>query len=175
MTDSSGSFLVENLEPGTTLVVREVRAKPGYLLDETPQTAVIQAGQTVPLEFRNQPEGNLIIHKLSSTDKQPLEGVQFKITYADGSYLADENGHLSSNGLYWSNSEGQIVLSNVTGTIVVTEVQSIEGYTIAPDTQSQTVVVNPDDTQELWFYNDPVGGIELTKVNEADETETIPT
>ena len=117
-TDSAGTILIENIDPGTTLVVREARAKEGFLLDDTPQTAQIQAGQTVTLEFRNQPEGNLIIHKLSSTDKTPLEGVQFKITYADGSYLADENGHLSSNGLYWTNSEGQIVLS-VTGTLVV--------------------------------------------------------
>ena len=74
VTDSSGSFLVEGIEPGTTLVVQETRAKPGYLLDDTPQTAVIQAGQTVTLEFRNQPQGNLIVHKLSSVDKSPLEG-----------------------------------------------------------------------------------------------------
>ena len=173
-TDSAGTILIEGIEPGTTLVVKETRAKEGFLLDDTPQTAQIQAGQTVTLEFRNQPKGNLIIHKLSSTDKQPLEGVQFKITYADGSYLADENGNLSSNGLYWTNSEGQIVLSNVTGTVVATEVQSIEGYTIDPDTQSQTVVVNPDDTQELWFYNDPVGGLELIKVNESKTSERIP-
>ena len=173
-TDSAGTILIEGIEPGTPLVVKETRAKEGFLLDDTPQTAQIQAGQTVTLEFRNQPKGNLIIHKLSSTDKQPLEGVQFKITYADGSYLADENGHLSSNGLYWTNSEGQIVLSNVTGTVVATEVQSIEGYTIDPDTQSQTVVVNPDDTQELWFYNDPVGGLELIKVNESKTSERIP-
>ena len=173
-TDSAGTILIEGIEPGTTLVVKETRAKEGFLLDDTPQTAQIQAGQTVTLEFRNQPKGNLIIHKLSSTDKQPLEGVQFKITYADGSYLADENGHLSSNGLYWTNSEGQIVLSNVTGTLVVTEVQSIEGFTIDPNTQSQTVVVNPDDTQELWFYNDPVGGIEIIKVSESRTSERIP-
>ena len=107
--------------------------------------------------------GNLIIHKLSSKDKTPLEGVQFKITYADGTYLPDEGGKLSSNGLYWTNAEGQIVLSGITGTVVVTEVESIPGYTIDPDTQSQTVVVNPDDTQELWFYNTPVGGVELIK------------
>lgn len=173
-TDSAGTILIEGIEPGTTLVVKETRAKEGFLLDDTPQTAQIQAGQTVTLEFRNQPKGNLIVHKLSSTDKKPLEGVQFKITYADGSYLADENGHLSSNGLYWTNSEGQIVLSNVTGTVVVTEVQSIEGFTIDPNTQSQTVVVNPDDTQELWFYNDPVGGIEIIKVSESRTSERIP-
>lgn len=36
------------------------------------------------------------------------------------------------------------------------------------------MVVRPDDTQELWFYNDPVGGLELIKVNEADPSERIP-
>ena len=173
MTDSTGTFLVEGVEPGTTLVIKETRAKPGYLLDDTPQTVQVKEGQTVTVEFRNQPMGNLIIHKLSSKDKTPLEGVQFKIAYADGTYLPDEGGKLSSNGLYWTNAEGQIVLSGITGTVVVTEVESIPGYTIDPNTQSQTVVVNPDDTQELWFYNSPVGGVEFTKVNEADKTETI--
>lgn len=174
VTDSTGTFLVEGVEPGTTLVIKETRAKDGYLLDDTPQTVQVKEGQTVIVEFRNQPMGNLIIHKLSSKDKTPLEGVQFKITYADGSYLLDEGGKLSSNGLYWTDAEGQIVLSGITGTVVVTEVKSIPGYTIDPDTQSQTVVVNPDDTQELWFYNAPVGGVELIKVNEADRTERIP-
>ena len=173
VTDSTGTFLVEGVEPGTTLVIKETRAKPGYLLDDTPQTVQVKEGQTVTVEFRNQPMGNLIIHKLSSKDKTPLEGVQFKIAYADGTYLPDEGGKLSSNGLYWTNAEGQIVLSGITGTVVVTEVESIPGYTIDPNTQSQTVVVNPDDTQELWFYNSPVGGVEFTKVNEADKTETI--
>ena len=174
VTDSTGTFLVEGVEPGTTLVIKETRAKPGYLLDDTPQTVQVKEGQTVTVEFRNQPMGNLIIHKLSSKDKTPLEGVQFKITYANGSYLPDEGGKLSSNGLYWTNTEGQIVLSGITGTVVVTEVESIPGYTIDPDTQSQTVVVNPDDTQELWFYNTPVGGVELIKVSSADKTERIP-
>ena len=174
VTDSTGTFLVEGVEPGTTLVIKETRAKPGYLLDDTPQTVQVKEGQTVTVEFRNQPMGNLIIHKLSSRDKTPLEGVQFKITYADGTYLPDEGSKLSSNGLYWTNAEGQIVLSGITGTVVVTEVESIPGYTIDPDTQSQTVVVDPDDTQELYFYNAPVGGVELTKVNEADKTERIP-
>ena len=173
VTDSTGTFLVEGVEPGTTLVIKETRAKDGFLLDDTSQTVQVKEGQTVTVEFRNQPMGNLIIHKLSSKDKTPLKGVQFKITYADGTYLPDEGGKLSSNGLYWTNAEGQIVLSGITGIVVVTEVESIPGYTIDPNTQSQTVVVNPDDTQELWFYNSPVGGVEFTKVNEADKTETI--
>ena len=175
VTDSAGTILIEGIDPGTTLVVKETRAKPGYLLDDVPQTATIKAGQTVTLEFRNKPLGNLIVHKLSSADKKtPLAGVQFKIIYADGSYLPDEGGKLSSNGLYWTNSEGQIILSGVTGTVVVTEVQSIPGYTIDPNTQSQTVVVNPDDTQHLYFYNTPVGGVEIIKVSSADKTQRLP-
>ena len=175
VTDSAGTILIEGIDPGTTLVVKETRAKPGYLLDDVPQTATIKAGQTVTLEFRNKPLGNLIVHKLSSADKKtPLAGVQFKIIYADGSYLPDEGGKLSSNGLHWTNSEGQIILSGVTGTVVVTEVQSIPGYTIDPNTQSQTVVVNPDDTQHLYFYNTPVGGVEIIKVSSADKTQRLP-
>ena len=174
-TDSAGTILIEGIDPGTTLVVKETRAKDGFLLDDTPQTAQIKAGQTVTLEFRNQPTGQLIIHKLSGDDrKTPLEGVQFKITYSDGSFVDADSGQLSSNGLYWSNSAGQIILSGLTGTAVVTEVESIPGYTIDPNTQSQTVVINPNDTQELYFYNNPIGGIEIIKVNASKTSERIP-
>ena len=175
VTDSAGTILIEGIDPGTTLVVKETRAKDGFILDDTPQTAQIQAGQTVTLEFRNQPTGQLIIHKLSGNDKKtPLEGVQFKITYSDGSFVDADSGQLSSNGLYWTNSEGQIILSSLTGTVVVTEVESIPGYTIDPNTQSQTVVINPNDTQELYFYNNPIGGIEIIKVNASKTSERIP-
>ena len=174
-TDSAGTILIEGIDPGTTLVVKETQAKDGFLLDDTPQTAQIKAGQTVTLEFRNQPTGQLIIHKLSGDDKiTPLEGVQFKITYSDGSFVDADSGQLSSNGLYWSNSAGQIILSGLTGTVVVTEVESIPGYTIDPNTQSQTVVINPNDTQELYFYNNPIGGIEIIKVNASKTSERIP-
>ena len=175
VTDSAGTILIEGIDPGTTLVVKETRAKDGFILDDTPQTAQIQAGQTVTLEFRNQPTGQLIIHKLSGNDKKtPLEGVQFKITYSDGSFVDADSGQLSSNGLYWTNSEGQIILSGLTGTVVVTEVESIPGYTIDPYTQSQTVMSHPNDTQELYFYNNPIGGIEIIKVNASKTSERIP-
>lgn len=175
VTDSAGTVLIEDIDPGTTLVVKEVRTKDNsYILDDTPQTARIKAGQTVTLEFRNQPKGTLIIHKQDSVTKEPLEGVQFKITYADGRVVDADGGQLSSNGLYWTDKNGQIKISGVTGSIVVTEVQSIPGYTIHEETRSQTVVVNTNDTQSLYFYNDPVGGVEIIKVNADKKTERIP-
>ena len=175
VTDSAGTVLIENIDPGTTLVVKETRTKDNtYILDDTPQTARIKAGQTVTLEFRNQPKGNLIINKQDSMTKEPLEGVQFKITYADGRVVDADGGQLSSNGLYWTDKNGQIKITGITGTIVVTEVQSIPGYTIHEETRSQTVVVNTNDTQSLYFYNDPIGGVEIIKVNADKKTERIP-
>ena len=121
--------------------------------------------------FENAPAGCLIINKLSSQDrKTPLEGVTFKITMANGEFVPDENGKISSNGLYYTDAAGQIILKGVTGTLVVTELESIPGYTIDENTRTQTVVVNPDDTQSLYFYNKPVGGVEIIKTD-ADHPE----
>ena len=166
VTDSAGSFTVSGINPGTTLVVKETRARDGYLLDDAPQTATVKAGQTVTLEFRNQPQGSLIINKLSSADKKtPLEGVLFQITYSDGSFV--DNGALSSKGLYRTDKNGQIILSGITGTVIVTEVETIKGYRIDDATRSQTIEVRANDTQQLWFYNAPISRILLHKVDKA--------
>ncbi|WP_419036072.1 SpaA isopeptide-forming pilin-related protein [Dysosmobacter sp.] len=167
VTDSAGTFTITDITPGTTLVVKETRARDGYLLDDAPQTATVKAGQTVTLEFRNQPQGSLIINKLSSADqKTPLEGVLFQITYSDGSFV--DNGTLSSKGLYRTDKNGQIILSGITGTVVVTEVETIKGYTIDEATRSQTVEVRANDTQTLWFYNRPISGILIHKISSVD-------
>lgn len=145
-----------------------------YLLDDTPQTVKVKSNEVVTVEFRNQPKGNLIIVKQDSVTKEPLEGVEFKIVYADGSYVDAAGGTLSSTGLYRTDKAGKISISGISGTIVATEVKSIPGYTIDENTRSQTVVVRPNDTQTLHFYNTPVGGVEIIKVNEDDHSERIP-
>ena len=166
VTDSAGTFTITDITPGTALVVKETRARDGYLLDDAPQTATIKAGQTVTLEFRNQPQGSLIINKLSSADKKtPLEGVLFQITYSDGSFV--DNGALSSKGLYRTDKNGQIILSGITGTVIVTEVETIKGYRIDDASRSQTIEVRANDTQQLWFYNAPTSRILLHKVDKA--------
>lgn len=174
VTNSAGEILVEGLIPGTTVVAREVRAKPGYLLDDSPQYALIRSGETVGLEFRNAPAGNLVIVKRSSSGThEPLEGVEFKITYADGSYVPDENGQLSSNGLYYTDREEKITLSGVVGTIVATETASIPGYTIDEATRTQTVVVHPNDTQTLYVYNEPETTLVLEKFIKGTDREPL--
>ena len=167
VTDSAGTFTITDVAPGTTLVIKETRAKVGYILDDTPQTVKVKSNEVTTLEFRNQPKGNLIVVKQDSVTKEPLEGVQFKIVYAEG-------GTLSSTGLYWTDKEGKITISGISGTVVVTEIETIPGYSIDENARTQTVVVNPNDTQTLYFYNNPVGGVEIIKVNEDDHSERIP-
>ena len=174
VTDSAGTFTITDIAPGTTLVIKETRAKAGYILDDTPQTVKVKSNEVVTVEFRNQPKGNLIIIKQDSVTKEPLEGVEFKITYADGSYVDAEGGTLSSTGLYRTDKAGKITISGISGTVVVTEIETIPGYTIDENTRTQTVVVNPNDTQTLHFYNTPIGGVEIIKVNEDNHSERIP-
>ena len=173
-TDKAGEIVLNGLEPGTTVVAREIKSVDGFVLDGTPQDILIKAGTVQNLTFWNKRQGALIINKLDAVTKKPLAGVTFKITTATGEFVPDENGKISSNGLYYTDKNGQIILKGVTGTLVVTEEKSVPGYTIDENTRTQTVVVNPNDTQSLYFYNAPIGGLELVKVNAADKTQRIP-
>ena len=173
-TNAVGEILVDGLEPGMTVIAREVRAKTGYLLDDSPQHALIKSGETAHLQFLNQPAGNLIIRKVSSgPNKEPLEGVEFKITYADGSFVPDANGELSSNGIYYTNKSGEIRISGIVGTVVATETKTIPGFTIDEATRTQTVVVNPNDTQTLTFYNKPTTTLILQKYISGTKNEPL--
>ena len=173
-TDKAGEIVLNGLEPGTTVVAREIKSVDGFVLDGTPQDILIKAGTVQNLTFWNKRQGALIINKLDAVTKKPLAGVTFKITTATGEFVPDENGKISSNGLYYTDKNGQIILKGVTGTLVVTEEKSIDGYTIDENTRTQTVVVNPDDTQSLCFYNAPIGGVEIIKVNADNHSERIP-
>ena len=163
VTDSAGTFTITDIAPGTTLVIKETRAKDGYILDDTPQTVKVKSNDIVTVEFRNQPLGGLRIVKLDSITHKPLEGVEFKVTYADGSFVPDKNGQISSNGIYRTDKNGEVLISGLIGTFVVTETKTIPGYTIDENSRTQTVVVNPNDTQTLYFYNTPVGGLQIIK------------
>ena len=166
VTDSVGTFTIMDVAPGTTLIIKESRTRDGYLLDDTPQTVKVKSNDIVTVEFRNQPLGGLRIVKLDSITHKPLEGVEFKVTYADGSFVPDKNGQISSNGIYRTDKNGEVLISGLIGTFVVTETKTLSGYIIDENTRSQTVVINPNDLQTLTFYNAPSGGLQIIKSDE---------
>lgn len=163
ITDENGRVVIHDLEPGTTVTAREVKTVDGFVLDSSPKSILIKAGEVQTLTFYNKKQGTLVIRKLDSVSLKPLSGVEFQITYADGGFVDAANGHLSSKGLYTTDANGEIRISGVTGTLVVKETKPLDGYVVDPATQSQTVEVNPLDTQTLTFYNTPEGGLQIIK------------
>ena len=95
----------------------------GYVMDTPSTNVVIGAnGDTQTVVVTNSPKGGLVIEKYDSVTKKPLRGAQFKVTNANGELTPDNEGLTSSNGLYTTDINGQIVLSKLLpGTYVVTE------------------------------------------------------
>ena len=173
-TDSSGEIRITNLAPGA-YVLTEIKAPHGYVMDAPSTNVVIGEGVDTPtVVITHTPKGGLVINKLDSVTHEPLEGVEFTITEADGTVVDDNGGMTSSMGLYRTDENGQIIIDGLVGTFIITETKTIEGYTIHEETRTQTVVINPNDTQTITVYNDPVGGLELIKVNADDTKERIP-
>ena len=164
ITDANGTIQIGNVTPGTTLVVRETRTLPGYILDTTPQTAVVLEGRTTTLEFRNEPKGTIIIYKKDAVTGAALEGVQFRITTASGEAVDTADGMLSSNGVYYTDENGQIILDGLNpDTYVVTETATISGYVL--DATPHTVVVRAGDTQTITIGNPPRGELLILKLD----------
>ena len=164
-TDKAGEIVLDGIEPGTTVIAREIKTVEGYVLDGTPQDILIKAGEVQQLTFWNKKAGTLVIQKKDSVSGNLIAGAQFQLTYASGGYVDNDNGHLSSNGLYTTDDKGEIRVSGVTGTIVAKEVKAAPGYVIDQSTQTQTVTVNPEDTQTLVFLNEPLCSLTLTKLD----------
>ena len=45
--------MIDGLEPGTTIIVRETKTLEGYVLDTTPKSIQIKAGEAQTLRFYN--------------------------------------------------------------------------------------------------------------------------
>ena len=99
ITDEAGRIVITDLEPGTTVTAREIKTLEGYVLDGTPKSIEIRAGEVQTLRFYNEKAGTIVVRKLDSVTMEPLSGVEFELTYADGGYVDADNGHLSSKGL----------------------------------------------------------------------------
>ena len=171
-TSANGTIVITGLKAGT-YIVEETKAPAGYEIDDTPQTVYLSGKEqdVVTVEFSNGKHGDLIIDKIDSVTKQPLPGAQFKITTSDGLFVGNYGGAVTSNGIYTTDSNGQIKLVNLKpDTYVVTEIKAPDGYVL--DSTSQTVKVDRNDTQTLTFTNTPIGGGQIIKVD-ADSGKRI--
>lgn len=169
-TDGQGEITITNLAPGA-YVINEIKAPTGYVMDRASTNVVIgKNGDTQTVIVKNSKAGTLVIDKRDSLTGKPLQGVTFKVTTSTGAFVPAENGQISSNGLYFTDKDGKITINGVVGTLVVTETATIPGYTIDEASRTQTVVVNPNDTQTLHFTNTPSTTLVIEKYIEGTTT-----
>ena len=169
-TDGQGEITITNLAPGA-YVINEIKAPTGYVMDRASTNVVIgKNGDTQTVIVKNSKAGTLVIDKRDSLTGKPLQGVTFKVTTSTGAFVPAENGQISSNGLYFTDKDGKITIHGVVGTLVVTESATIPGYTIDEASRTQTVVVNPNDTQTLHFTNTPSTTLVIEKYIEGTTT-----
>ena len=169
-TDGQGEIKITNLAPGA-YVLTEIKAPTGYVMDRASTNVVIgKNGDTQTVIVKNSKAGTLVIDKRDSLTGKPLQGVTFKVTTSTGEFVPAENGQISSNGLYFTDKDGKITIHGVVGTLVVTETATIPGYTIDEASRTQTVVVNPNDTQTLHFTNTPSTTLVIEKYIEGTTT-----
>lgn len=87
----------------------------------------------VTVRFKNMPDGNLLIRKVCSVNPSvTLQDAEFKVMYADGTLIGD------NNGIYRTDENGEIRIEGLDPgkSVVVTETKAPAGFLI--DTQSQT-------------------------------------
>ena len=169
-TDGQGEIKITNLAPGA-YVINEIKAPTGYVMDRASTNVVIgKNGDTQTVIVKNSKAGTLVIDKRDSLTGKPLQGVTFKVTTSTGEFVPAENGQISSNGLYFTDKDGKITIHGVVGTLVVTETATIPGYTIDEASRTQTVLVDPNDTQTLHFTNTPSTTLVIEKYIEGTTT-----
>ncbi|MDR1204335.1 MAG: hypothetical protein LBL26_02495, partial [Peptococcaceae bacterium] len=152
-TDSAGKILVGNLPEGA-YVVSEIQAPAGYMLDNAPQTIVIEGGKLHNMEFLDKPLSGIEIQKLNAVTQAPLSGATFVVERDTGEKI----------GTYQTDAAGKIIVPDLeAGTYIVSETVAPAGYIL--DARPQTAIVKSGRLTVVEFLNHPLSGIEIIKTD----------
>lgn len=155
ITGEDGTAFVEGLEAGD-YIVTEITAPGGYLIDDTPHPVSLEGGKTYTLTLENTKKPGLLIKKIDSQTKKPLQGAVFKITRGDGSVVRES---------VTTDADGIIHLPELdAGTFIITEVSAPDGYVI--DETPKTVEIRAGQTYEVTFTNTKKSGFTIKKIDE---------
>jgi len=153
VTGAGGYFAVSDLEPDW-YTAYETATIAGYVLDSTPQNIQIKKGTLAVLEFTNRPLSGLQIKKVDAVTREPLAGVEFKVTELDGRLV----------GSYTTDEVGLVFVPNLdAGWYVVTEVKGLTGY--KPDTVPRNVEVKTGELNVVEYQNQPYPVFVLKKID----------
>lgn len=163
-SDAEGKIVLEDLEPGEIYLAKEVRALPGYLLDETIHELKLDENESGVLKLKNTPENPLIISKVDAVTGEPIPDTVFEVRHSDGrlvgEFITGENGMAVVAG------------KDVTpGWYLVTEVRANPAYIATGE--AKLVELKYEATAMVEFQNQPRTGLQIRKVDDVTG-EPIP-
>ena len=122
-TDRNGQIVLSKLLPGT-YVVSEEKAPDNYRKDPTPQTVVVNAGDTQTIRFYDDPLCTLTILKRDAVTKKPLAHAEFTVRDSEGKAIGPNNGR------YVTGTDGTVTVTGLApdSTVVVSESKAPTGY-----------------------------------------------
>ena len=155
-TNSSGVANVPNLETGY-YVVTEVKAPKGYAMAKNPnQTIRIENGKPVTVTFENEKLRGLQLIKVDEKTGEPLTGVTYKITKANGEFV----------GQYKTDKNGLITIPDLeAGTYTILEIATIDGYILDNTPKSVTLEEGKATVVTVELANKPLAGLQIRKIN----------
>ena len=160
-TDENGTITLTGL-PDCSLIITEIKAPTGYILQDTPKTIEVKAGQSYELTFTNKKAYGLQIRKVVKGTGEALAGAKFKVEKVSGERI----------GEYTSNSAGLVNISGLEdGIYVVTEIKAPDGYRI--DTNPKNVIVKAGELATVEFENAKMSSVRIKKIDSATK-DPIP-
>ena len=153
VSDADGIVHLAELDTGT-YIITETKAPSGYVIDETPKTVELRAGQTYEVVFSNSRSYGLQIRKIIKGTNKPLSGCVFRVAKANSEII----------GKYTTNSAGLATVSGLEdGVYVVTELSCPEGYRL--DSTPQNVIVKSGELATVEFQNEKLASIRIKKID----------
>ena len=156
-TDAEGRIVIECVEPNEIYLVKEVRALPGYLMDETVHEVTLSANESKTLKLQNTPEHPIIIQKKDAATGEPIPDTVFLVTKVDGSIV----------GEYRTGSNGMVTVSGeavVPGWYRVQEIEANPAY--IADSNPKLVELKYGEPAVVEFTNKARTGLQIRKTDE---------
>jgi uncharacterized repeat protein (TIGR01451 family) len=158
ITDENGLIRIPNL-PKSTVVITEVKAPDGYVLEANTQTIEIDYGKSYTVDFYNSKMSGVQIIKLDNVTRKGLKDAGFSVYKMNGELM----------GNYTTDINGIIIISGLEpGWYKAVETQAPPGYVL--DSTPQDFEATSAEFIKLTFSNTPQSGLVITKRDEADGT-----
>ena len=162
-TDENGEAYTSRyaIRDYSKLTIREKETLENYVLNDTPQTVVLEAEQIKTVTFTNElKKGQVKVIKVDKDNNEvKLKGVEFKVYDEDNNLvdtlITDENGEATSKRL------------RIDKKYIVKESKTLENYVL--NETPQTVTLTQDQITDLTFENELIKGyIRVIKVSKED-------